>query len=152
MKARFPVTWQVLAACLILGSGTSPLRAAGVDEVRAAIDLAAEHLVRMQRQNGLFQYDVNLRTGRATGQNNIVRQVGTVFSLAEYLGATRSDTVKRPIRNVLDALRKRSVVFRRRDRWIVADRRNLARARGGGNSTRSSHGDILLPRHRRRAL
>lgn len=134
MKIRSPLFSQVIATCLILMSGTSPLGAAGADQVRAAIDLAAEHLVRMQQQNGLFQYDVNLRTGKATGQNNIVRQVGTVFSLAEYLGLTRSDTVRRPIRNVLTALRKRSVVFRKRNQWIIADRRNLAKARAGATA------------------
>lgn len=126
--------WFVLAVCLGSAFGSTPLRAIDADRIKTAIDLAADHLVKMQNKKGLFQYDVNLATGRATGQNNIVRQVGTVFSLAEYLGSTRSFQVSKPISHVLTALQKQSVVFRRRDRWIVASNRNLGKARAGATA------------------
>lgn len=122
------------AAIIALVMETTASEAIDAQRIKTSIDLAANHLVKMQTDKGLFQYDVNMRTGRATGQNNLVRQVGTVFALAEYLGSTRSLHVKRPVRDVLTALQKRSVIFRKRSQWLVTTDRRLQNARAGATA------------------
>ena len=45
---------------------------------------AAEHMRRVQLENGLFLYEIDLVSGFVSEDNSLVRQAGAVYSLAEY--------------------------------------------------------------------
>ena len=123
-----------LIAIFVLLTTTHPVAASDQARLRSAIDLSAEFLVRSQKATGLFEYDVVLRTGRPSGQNNIVRQVGTGFSLAEYLGSTQTPEAQATVRKLLSSLRRLSSAYRRRDRWLVTANGRLRTARTGATA------------------
>ena len=123
-----------LSAVVILLCAFHPARASDSSRLRSAIDLSAEYLVRSQTKTGLFEYDVVLRTGRRSGQNNIVRQVGTGFSLAEYLSSAQSPQAQAAVRKLLFSLRRLSSTYRRRDHWLVTANGRLRTARTGATA------------------
>ncbi len=140
MRASIGTVVRAASICLLLlgvsgiASAATSTEATDPQRIRQAIDLAAEHLVKMQTEKGLFRYDMDFKKGRPTGQSSIVRQVGAGFSLAEYLSTTRSPSAEQAVRNLLDTLRKTALVFRKRSQWVVADNRTLKTARTGATA------------------
>ena len=130
---RLRVIGSLIAATILL-STLHPVRASDQARLRSAIDLSAAFLVRSQTKTGLFEYDVVLRTGRPSGQNNIVRQVGAGFALAEYLSGAQSPEAQEAVRKLLSSLRRLSSAHRRRDRWLVTANGNLRTARTGATA------------------
>lgn len=51
----------------------------------ARVQQAAGYLMRAQLGDGLFRYEHDFLSGRDSKKNNIVRQAGTTYALAEYL-------------------------------------------------------------------
>lgn len=134
MNVTRPRVVRVSIPILMLLSMLQPAAASDQARFRSAVDLSAEFLVRSQKATGLFEYDVVLRTGRPSGQNNIVRQVGTGFSLAEYLGSAQSPQVQATVRKLLSSLRRLSSTYGRRDRWLVTANGQLRTARTGATA------------------
>lgn len=55
-----------------------------MQSVKVAQKMAVRHLIASQQETGLFLYDFDLSKGKPSGRNNLVRQAGTLFSIAEY--------------------------------------------------------------------
>ncbi len=70
---------------------------------------AVAHTLAMQLPSGLFRYDFDFLDAAPTGQDNIVRQAGTLFALGAYLVDTGDRAVAAPIQRGLEALAQRSL-------------------------------------------
>lgn len=73
---------------------------------------AAHHLVRQQTPAGLFHYEFDLVKGKYTRQNNIVRQAGAAYGLAEYLAYKRDATVEQALVRAIKALEAKTLVYK----------------------------------------
>jgi len=89
-------------ACLPAGAAR-----AGDDTER--IRRAVDHTLSTQLPNGLFEYDFDFLAGESTGEDNIVRQAGTLFALGEYLVDVDDARVVPVMRAGLEALAERSL-------------------------------------------
>lgn len=90
-----------VAACAALGGAAMVVAAAS--EPPRAIEAAAAHLVGSQLENGLFRYEYDFVTGRYSQRDNLVRQAGAGFALAEYLSYHRDERVAAALRRALRA-------------------------------------------------
>jgi len=70
----------VALACAALAA-PAPARADDAERVRRAVD----YTVASQRPTGLFRYDFDVPSAEPTGEDNLVRQAGTLFVLGEAL-------------------------------------------------------------------
>ncbi len=129
---RFVPVLVMAIAVSVYGPASASTAADG--RMKQATDLSADFLIRTQNKTGLFDYDISFKTGRPTGKASIVRQAGTGFALAEYLAATQAPHVREPVRRVLDALQRRSLVFRKRSQWIVGTGRSISKSRTGATA------------------
>ena len=55
------------------------------ESTTARVQLAADYLMQAQLGDGLFRYEHDFLSGRDSKKNNIVRQAGAAYALAEYL-------------------------------------------------------------------
>jgi len=83
--------------------------ARGAPPAEDPIARAAAALMAAQLPSGLFQYDFDFLDGKPSGQDNQVRQAGTLFALGEYLLETGDPKAAASLRAGLDALAKRSL-------------------------------------------
>ncbi len=107
---------KIIPYVLILIGGLTltivPVRAEISSEVAEdRIRLAAKHLLKVQRSDGLLNYQYDFIKGRWRNQNNIIRQTGAGFALAEYFKATRNDEVKGGLIRALKAYESLSIAF-----------------------------------------
>ena len=65
---------------------------------------AVSYLLTQQKASGLFEYDFDFGHGRSTGKDSLVRQAGTLFSLAEYYSLYPSLKVEQALVRGLNAL------------------------------------------------
>ena len=79
------------------------------EDDRERIRRAVAHTVAIQGENGLFRYDFDFLAGRPSGEDNIVRQAGTLFALSAYLVDTQDHSVAAPIAKGIAALAERSL-------------------------------------------
>lgn len=86
----------------------APIAARAQDDAER-IRRAVAHTIATQLPNGLFRYDFDFLAAEPTGQDNIVRQAGTLFALGAYLVDTGDLEVAAPIERGLDALAQRSL-------------------------------------------
>jgi hypothetical protein len=70
---------------------------------------AVHFLVAMQQPGGLFRYGYDLETGAPLPGDNIVRQAGAAFGLADYYACSRDASVRRPLIAALEALVRLSI-------------------------------------------
>jgi hypothetical protein len=70
------------------------------ERVRRAID----YTVASQRPTGLFRYDFDVAAAEPTGQDNLVRQAGTLFALAEFVREERDPRVEAALRTALESM------------------------------------------------
>jgi len=70
---------------------------------------AVEYTLSVQQESGLFLYDFDFLTAAPSGDDNVVRQAGTLFVLGEYLLETRDPRVVAALRAGLDRMRALSV-------------------------------------------
>jgi len=89
-----------------------PVRAEISSEVAEdRIRLAAKHLLKVQRSDGLFNYQFDFIRGSWRDRDNMVRQTGAGFALAEYLKVTKNDEAKGALIRTLKAYESLSIVF-----------------------------------------
>jgi len=99
------VSRAAAAASIALLAASAALAEDDADRIRRAV----EHTLSTQLPNGLFRYDFDFLAGEPTGQDNIVRQAGTLFALGAYLADTGDPAVVPPLRAGFDALSQRSL-------------------------------------------
>lgn len=73
------------------------------------VQRAVAYTLSTQQPNGLFAYDFDFLAAEPSGQDNIVRQAGTLFALGEYLTDTGDASVAPALRAGLEALEERSL-------------------------------------------
>ena len=110
-----------------------PVRADISSEVvEDRIRLAAKHLLKVQRSDGLFHYQYDFIRGGWRNRDNIVRQTGAGFSLAEYFKATKNVEVKGAMIRALKAYESLSIAFG--PGLVVAAGRQLSKAKTGATA------------------
>ena len=75
-------------------------------------DLAAAHILRVQLDSGFFTYEHDFISGTDSSKNNIVRQAGTAYSLAEYQVLFPNTNVKQATARALAAFDTASVKWK----------------------------------------
>jgi UDP-N-acetylmuramoyl-tripeptide--D-alanyl-D-alanine ligase len=65
------------------------------------INLAVEHMGRMQQESGSFRYQFDFLSGRWSDDNNIVRQAGAGYALGEYLLMRKNPETKKQLRRAI---------------------------------------------------
>ena len=108
--ARFAMvlTAAILQGCAAGGGGGT------------AMTRAAEFMISVQQPDGLFAYEFDLSQGVWTGRDNVVRQAGAAYGLAEYFAHTRDRRAAAAVRRSLRALSDRSRAFE--DGYLLAPR------------------------------
>jgi hypothetical protein len=91
------------AAIVLLGA------AARAEDDAERIRRAVAHTIATQKPDGMFRYDFDFLAAEPSGDDNIVRQAGTLFSLGAYLVDTGDRTVVAPLEAGLSALAQRSL-------------------------------------------
>ena len=71
--------------------------------------LAASYLVKAQLGSGFFRYEHDFLSGRDAKKNNIVRQAGTTYALAEYLAQFPGAQVEAALQRAWQALATASI-------------------------------------------
>lgn len=101
-----PLKWITCSFCLIgaLGAPSDSLGAEiPLEVVNQRIQLALTYLTKSQRPNGLFKYQFDFIRGKYRDRDNIVRQAGAGYGLAEYFSKTKDTSVKDVIVRALKA-------------------------------------------------
>ena len=73
------------------------------------VQRAADYLLRAQLGNGLFRYEHDFLSGRDSRKNNIVRQAGTTYALAEYLARLPGEGAAAALKRAQHALAAKSI-------------------------------------------
>ena len=81
---------SALAAALLAQAA----RADDAERLRRAVD----YTLSVQQQSGLFLYDFDFLAAAPSGDDNVVRQAGTLYALGEYLLETRDPRVETALR------------------------------------------------------
>ena len=132
-------------AATLLAQGA---RADDAERLRRAV----EYTLSVQQPSGLFLYDFDFLAAAPSGEDNIVRQAGTLFVLGEYLLETGDPRVAAALRAGLERMRALSVstgkgrlqsVLERSGLYAIASRR-LASLLDGLGLLHAPSGDALV--------
>lgn len=93
---------------------------------------AAHHLVRQQTPTGLFHYEFDLITSKYTRQNNIVRQAGAAYGIAEYLTYKPDTLVEQALIRAIKALEAKTVSYKKGG--VVSLNKTLGKASAGATA------------------
>ena len=105
---RRPLLCAILLSPLCLWPIQAPL-AAAMETVPERIRLAVDFLQASQLPSGLFRYQHDLVSGRDSRKDNIVRQAGTAYALAEYQRVAPEPEVRQVLLRALDAFDRNAV-------------------------------------------
>ncbi|MGF1639983.1 MAG: hypothetical protein ACFCUO_03455 [Rhodospirillales bacterium] len=108
-RRRRPLV-AAIAFGLVAGWG-AVAPALGCERLRNAAADAAAHLRSVQQPSGLFAYGFDFATRTPLAGDNIVRQAGAAYALAEYYSFGRDDGVRASLIAALGALTVRSIAF-----------------------------------------
>lgn len=88
-----------------------PLAALAGEEIGVAerAAMAANHLLHSQLSSGFFSYEHDFLTGTDSSKDNIVRQAGTAYSLAEYQALFPNSSINGALRKALQGFQAASV-------------------------------------------
>jgi hypothetical protein len=100
--------------------------------VSARAKLAAEHLVRSQLANGFFVYEHDFLSGMDSSKDNVVRQAGTAYSLAEYHSLFPDSSIKQAIGKALKGFEAASVEWQ--GGWLLTFDASLKKAKAGATA------------------
>ncbi|HXK57373.1 MAG: hypothetical protein KDI74_15195 [Gammaproteobacteria bacterium] len=92
------------------------------------IALAAEHMVRMQLDSGLFIYEHDFLSGADSSRNNIVRQAGAAFALAEYFQYSKKAVARKAVDRARKAFERNAVEWREGKLLALDGKREQAKA------------------------
>ncbi len=82
-----------------------------LEVVNHRLQLALKYLIKSQRPDGLFNYQYDFIRGKYLDRDNIVRQAGAGYGLAEYFSKTRDTAAKDAIVRALKAYAARSIEY-----------------------------------------
>ena len=88
----------LLSALVLLAQAA---RADDAERLRRAVD----YTLSVQQQSGLFLYDFDFLAAAPSGDDNVVRQAGTLYALGEYLLETGDPRVATALRAGLERMR-----------------------------------------------
>lgn len=94
---------RALGALAVAAAILAPAARSGADDAER-VRRAVEYVVGSQRPTGLFRYDFHVPAAEATGEDNQVRQAGTLFALGESLLGRRDARVEASLRTGLEAM------------------------------------------------
>jgi hypothetical protein len=94
--------------------------------------LALEHLLARQTEAGFFRYEFDFLTGRWSTRDNIVRQAGAAYALAEYLTRHDEPRVRVALRASLRGFASASVPWG--DGWLLTQGHDPDRAKAGASA------------------
>lgn len=134
--------WKLLGFLVILSVITLPISAR--EEPISPIKLAADYLSRIQLDSGFFLYQYDFIKGRYSLKNNIVRQAGTAYSLAEYQLSFPDADSRASVEKALSAFKKNSVVWK--SGRLLTLKGNLKKAKSGATAL-ALLTNILLSEH-----
>jgi len=77
-----------------------------------SIALAVAHMTGAQLDSGLFRYEHNFLRGRDSKKNNVVRQAGAAYALAEYQLFKPAPVVREAVERAVQAFHARSVPWK----------------------------------------
>ncbi len=112
MVARLMNHW-VAGGFLILFCWVYPaLWVVAESDSEQSIRRAVDHLTGAQLESGLFRYEHNFLNGHDTRKNNVVRQAGAAYSLAEYQLSHPDPVARGAVEKAVMAFYKRSLVWK----------------------------------------
>ncbi len=113
MRVHGSFKLQVVAALSFLVLALTPVCSVLADlSPDRRILLAAEHLLKMQLDSGLFIYEHDFLSGADSSDNNIVRQAGATFALGEYYQHSGDKAAKRAIAKARKAFNRNAVEWK----------------------------------------
>lgn len=97
------------------------------------IEIAHKHLLSRQNIDGFFSYEYDFIKDKWTKDNNIVRQAGAGFGLAEWLLTFGLDNeTQRHLSKAISAYHKSSVEWK--NGLLLTENNSLKKAKGGGTA------------------
>jgi hypothetical protein len=78
-------------------------------EVAYRTNLAARYIASVQQVDGMFGYEYDFVSGKFLDRDNIVRQTGAGFGIAEYLKASGDQAFVEPVQRALTAFGSHSI-------------------------------------------
>jgi hypothetical protein len=96
---------RLVLVVLLAAAASAAARADDVETVRRAV----AYTLSVQREDGLFLYDFDFLAAAPSGEDNAVRQAGTLFVLGEYLQHTGDERVAEAMRRGLARMRTLSL-------------------------------------------
>ncbi|GBF27734.1 hypothetical protein MnTg02_02793 [bacterium MnTg02] len=125
----------VLGLCLAtVCAGLAEANPSDAYSSKKAMQFAVRHLLNIQDKHGLFVYDYDLKGNEPTGKNNVVRQAGTAYGLAEYFVRHPSPEIKIALRRALSALHEISVRYGKSQAHLVTEMRTVEKAKTGATA------------------
>jgi hypothetical protein len=92
-------------ALLLAAVASAAARADDAETARRAVS----YTLSVQREDGLFLYDFDFLSAAPSGEDNAVRQAGTLYALGEYLLHTGDERVAEALRRGLERMRTLSL-------------------------------------------
>ncbi len=103
------LTLAVVAA--VVAGGTTVGPALGCKALQPAAERAAAHLRAVQEPSGLFRYGFDFAARAPIAGDNIVRQAGAAYALAEYYAHGKDHALRDGLIAALNAFAARSIAF-----------------------------------------
>lgn len=97
-------------------------------DANTRIELAAEQLLRMQLDSGLFVYEHDFLSGADSLHDNIVRQAGAAFALAEYFQYSKKAAAHRAIDRARKAFERNVIEWREGKLLALGGKQDQAKA------------------------
>ncbi len=130
-----PLKWITYFFCLI-GALSVPSASQGaeisLEVVNHRLQLALKYLIKSQRPDGLFNYQYDFIRGKYLDRDNIVRQAGVGFGLAEYFSKTKDTAIKDAIVRALKAYAALSIEYGRG--LVLSPDQSLSKAKTGATA------------------
>lgn len=106
--------------------------AATEDNADQSIALAVAHMTDAQLDSGLFRYEHNFLSGRDSKKNNVVRQAGAAYALAEYQLFKPDPVARAAVERAVQAYHARSVLWK--DGKLFSLKKKTAGAKAGATA------------------
>lgn len=120
--------WKALLH-LVIYSG---LFGSNVGECHSPVELAAIYLIKAQKENGLFPYEYDFITDRYSRKDNLVRQTGVGYALAEYFLFSQKENIKESILRALHGYSAKSIPYG--EGKLVSPNNTLEKAKAGATA------------------
>lgn len=113
MRFPSPIGVPLVVGIVLAAVASAPAQAPdlGAEALAYRAHLAAGYMAAVQRPDGTFGYEYDFVLGRFLEGDNIVRQTGAGFGLAEYLKRSGDGALREPVERAIAAYDARSIAF-----------------------------------------